>query len=108
MEFGKLTGIEVSVIGVDNRALGTTITAAGLLNAADIIKHLAGTGYGSLVILPLKAFDHPDRISLDDYTPQQVSDRLQVNVALAESMGDVWDAVTGTSSLFYTPSGEQE
>ncbi|MGB3714861.1 MAG: DUF512 domain-containing protein [Candidatus Promineifilaceae bacterium] len=104
MEFGKLIGIEVSVQGVTNRALGRTITVAGLLNAADIIEHLAETGYGSLVILPLKAFDHPDRISLDDYTPQQVSDRLQANVALAESMGDVWDAVTGASSLFYTPS----
>ncbi len=107
-EFEKLAGINVSVQGVINRALGRTITVAGLLNAADIIAHLAETGYGSLVILPLKAFDHPDRISLDDYTPQQVADRLQANVALAESMGDVWDAVTGTSSLFYTPSGQKE
>ncbi len=105
MEFRELTGIEVVVQGVANRVLGRTITVAGLLNAVDIIEHLAETGYGSLVILPVKAFDHPDRISLDDYTPQQVADRLQVNVALAESMGDVWDAVTGTSSLFYTPSG---
>jgi NifB/MoaA-like Fe-S oxidoreductase len=105
LEFGELTGIEVSVQGVENRVLGRTITVAGLLNAVDIIEHLAETGYGSLVILPVKAFDHPDRISLDDYTPQQVADRLQVNVALAESMGDVWDALTGTSSLFYTPSG---
>jgi putative radical SAM enzyme (TIGR03279 family) len=105
VEFRKLTGIEVTVHGVTNRALGRTITVAGLLNAADIIEHLAKTGYGSLVVLPLKAFDHPDRISLDDYTPQQVADRLQVDVALAESMGDVWDAVKGNSSLFYTPSG---
>jgi putative radical SAM enzyme (TIGR03279 family) len=107
-EFGRLSGITVSVQGVTNKALGRTITVAGLLNAADIIAHLAESGYGSLVILPFKAFDHPDRISLDNYTPQQVADQLKTDVALAESMGDVWDAVSGTSSLYYSPVKEAE
>jgi len=104
-EFGKLAGVKVIVQGVTNNALGKTITAAGLLNAVDMIEHLENTGYGSLVVLPYKAFDHPDQISLDDYTPQRVADRLRVPVALDETMGDVWDAVTGKSSLMFPPSG---
>jgi putative radical SAM enzyme (TIGR03279 family) len=105
-EFGELVGVKVSVQGVTNQALGRTITVAGLLNAADIIEHLEGMEYGSLVVLPIIAFDHPDRISLDDQTPQQVADQLHVTVALAESMGDVWDAMLGKTSLLFKPSSE--
>ncbi|HET6446602.1 MAG TPA: DUF512 domain-containing protein [candidate division Zixibacteria bacterium] len=105
-DFGELLGVKVSVQGVTNQALGRTITVAGLLNVRDIIEHLEGTEHGSLVILPIIAFDHPDRISLDDQTPQQVADQLQVTVALAESMGDVWDAMLGKSSLVFKPSSE--
>ncbi len=103
-EFGELVGVEVSVQGVQNRALGKSITVAGLLNAIDIIEHLEEIGYGSLIILPYNTFDHPQRISLDDYSPQQVADRLGVSVALAETMGDVWDALNGYSTLVWSPA----
>ena len=102
--FGELIGIEVSAVGVPNRALGRSITVAGLLNAVDIIEHLEEIGYGSLVILPYNAFDHPQRISLDDYSPQHVADQLGVTVALAETMGDVWDAINGDSTLVCSPA----
>jgi putative radical SAM enzyme (TIGR03279 family) len=104
-DFGELAGIEVSVVGVVNKALGRSITVAGLLNAADIVEHLEKSGYGSLVILPYITFDHPQRISLDDVSPQQVADRLGVTVALAETMGDVWDAINGDSALVRSPLG---
>lgn len=100
-EFAGLTELDVSVRAIDNTTLGHSITVAGLLMAADIVDQLQGVEAGSLVVLPIKAFDHPQMISLDDVSPQEVADRLQVSVALAESMGDVWDSLIGSSSLLY-------
>jgi putative radical SAM enzyme (TIGR03279 family) len=100
-EFADLVELDVSVRAIDNNTLGHSITVAGLLMAADIVDQLQSLEAGSLVVLPSKAFDHPQMISLDDVSPQEVADRLQVSVALAESMGDVWDALIGNSSLLY-------
>jgi putative radical SAM enzyme (TIGR03279 family) len=94
-EFSEISGIETEVIGVVNGALGDSITVAGLLNASDIIAALRESGYGDLVVLPYNAFDHPDRISLDNVTPMKVAESLGVHVALAQTMGDVLDAVIG-------------
>ena len=102
-QFEKLIDIKASVESVNNHALGSTITVAGLLNGSDIIAHLENSGFGDLVVLPYRTFDHPKRISLDDVSPQQIADRLVVPVALAETMGDVWDALSGTSTLIFQP-----
>ncbi|KPK02701.1 MAG: hypothetical protein AMJ56_20680, partial [Anaerolineae bacterium SG8_19] len=56
-----------------------------------------------LILLPRIAFDHPDLISLDDITPQEIANRLGRPVALADQMGDVWDALVGRSKLIFHP-----
>jgi hypothetical protein len=48
-------------------------------------------------------FDHPDTISLDDLSPQDVANQLNRPVALADTMGDVWDAIIGQSRVVYQP-----
>jgi putative radical SAM enzyme (TIGR03279 family) len=103
-DFSALTGIPVSVETVVNQRLGETITAAGLLMAEDIVAHLQHSGCGELVVLPRVVFDHPDLVSLDDLSPQEVANRLSRPVALADVMGDVWDAVTGQSAVLYRPA----
>ena len=60
-------------------------------------------GYGDLIILPRVMFDHPDRISLDDLSPQDMANRFQRPVALADTMGDVWDALIGESAVMFWP-----
>ncbi|MDT8305303.1 MAG: DUF512 domain-containing protein [Anaerolineae bacterium] len=99
--FASITGATVDVVPVVNRRLGDTITVAGLLMAADIIAALKENGYGDLVVLPRVVFDHPDVISLDDKTPTSVARELGVPVALADTMGDVWDALIGQSSVIF-------
>ncbi|GIK58973.1 MAG: DUF512 domain-containing protein [Chloroflexi bacterium] len=101
--FAQLTSVSVSVLPVVNERLGATITVAGLLMAKDVLNQLAAAGYGDLVILPRVMFDHPDRISLDDLSPQDVANRLQRPVALADTMGDVWDALIGESAVMFWP-----
>jgi NifB/MoaA-like Fe-S oxidoreductase len=71
--------------------------------AEDVIAYLQEVGYGDLIVLPRVMFDHPDIISLDDLAPQEVANRLKRPIALADTMGDVWDAVTSVSRVVFDP-----
>ena len=102
-EFAGLTGVKIQVQPIINERLGDTITAAGLLMAEDVLAQLKTAGYGDLVVLPRIIFDHPDVISLDDRTPQSVADELGRPVALADLMGDIWDALVGQSVVVFRP-----
>jgi hypothetical protein len=48
-------------------------------------------------------FDHPDRIALDDISPQDIANRLNIPIALADTLGDVWDALIGQSQVVFRP-----
>lgn len=101
--FAQLAHVEVEVTSVPNARLGESITVAGLLMADDVLAHLKVTGYGDIVVLPRVMFDHPDIISLDDLAPQDVANRLRRPIALADTMGDVWDVLTGESRVLFEP-----
>ncbi|MFN2125979.1 MAG: DUF512 domain-containing protein [Candidatus Promineifilaceae bacterium] len=106
-KFSELTQVPTEVIAVINKRLGDTITVAGLLMAEDVIAYLQGIECGDLIVLPRVMFDHPDIISLDDLTPQEVADTLNQPVALADTMGDIWDAVTGVSQVLFNPGSRK-
>lgn len=101
--FATETGLQIDVVQMVNRHLGDSITVAGLLMGKDILDYLLQNGYGDLVILPRVMFDHPDNISLDDITPQYLANALSRPIALADLMGDVWDAVNSNSSVMFYP-----
>jgi len=103
-EFARIGGVNAKVLPVTNRKLGDTITAAGLLMGEDILYRLGSTDPGEVVVLPRVAFDHPDTITLDNLSPQEIADRLGRPVALADGMGDVLDVLTGRSRLMFHPS----
>lgn len=105
-ELAQIIGIPVQVLPAINRRLGETITVSGLLMAEDVIAQLEETRYSDLVVLPRIMFDHPDVISLDDLTPMQVAKRLNCTIALADSMGDVWDALIGQSKVVFDPGAD--
>jgi putative radical SAM enzyme (TIGR03279 family) len=95
-EFAGLTGVKANVVAVVNRALGETITVAGLLMGRDVINQLQEHRLGELVILPRVMFDHPLGIALDDLSPDQIAQALDRPVALADGMHDVWNTITTT------------
>ncbi len=103
VQFQALTGVQLSVREIKNEKLGGTITTAGLLMGADVLEQLKASGVGDLVLLPRVMFDHPDRIALDDLSPQDIANQLGVPVILADTMGDVWDALIGASQVVYQP-----
>jgi putative radical SAM enzyme (TIGR03279 family) len=102
-ELKAAIGLELDVLPAVNLHLGDSITVAGLLMGDDIVRQLQEAGYGDLVVLPRVMFDHPDTITLDDLSPQEVADKLGRPVALADTLGDVWDALTGQSRVVYRP-----
>jgi NifB/MoaA-like Fe-S oxidoreductase len=102
-EFSQLTGAKVTVLPITNERLGPSITTAGLLMAGDALNQLRAAEFGDLIVLPRVMFDHPDTISLDDLSPQDVANQLNRPVALADTMGDVWDAIIGQSRVVYQP-----
>lgn len=102
-QFANLTGAEVTVREINNERLGGTITTAGLLMGQDVLAQLKAAGVGDLVLLPRVMFDHPDRIALDDLSPQDIANQLGKPVVLADTMGDVWDALIGASQVIYQP-----
>lgn len=106
-ELSASTGLQVEALGVVNTKLGEGITVAGLLMGEDVIaactEHASQGLLGDLVVLPRIMFDHPDGISLDDVSPRKIAVALNRSVALADQMGDVLDALNGTSKLVFTP-----
>jgi putative radical SAM enzyme (TIGR03279 family) len=103
-EMADLIGCEIEVFPVSNARLGDTITVAGLLMGHDVLNSLTTINIGDLLVLPRVMFDHPDTISLDDLSPQEMADQLNRPIALADSLGDVWDALLGESSLIFRPT----
>jgi NifB/MoaA-like Fe-S oxidoreductase len=108
VQFQTLTGANVTVQEIKNERLGGTITVAGLLMGQDVLQQLKAAKLGDLVLLPRVMFDHPDRIALDDISPQDVANQLGKPVILADTMGDVWDALIGQSQVVYQPGKPAE
>lgn len=103
-EFAQLTGAIAQVVIILNEKLGHTITVAGLLMGQDVIEQLEKTAeLGDILLLPRVMFDHPDRVALDDISPQDIANKFGRAVILADTMGDVWDALIGQSQLVYQP-----
>ena len=107
-QFTRLTGTTVTVEPVVNQKLGETITVAGLLMGSDVLNHLQAAGYGDVIVLPRVMFDHPERIALDNISPQEMANQLKRPVALADTMGDVWDVLTGQSQVTFEPGARSE
>ena len=105
-EFEDLTGIKMSVIPIENERLGRSISVAGLLMGEDVLAQLASVECGDLVIIPNRMFGVFELVTLDDVGPQQMADRIQRPLALADLMGDVWDAITGKSSVIFMHQSE--
>ncbi|NJL93877.1 MAG: DUF512 domain-containing protein [Anaerolineae bacterium] len=107
-ELAAQTGLALEVLAVENRKLGETITAAGLLMGEDVLLALqALPDPGQLIVLPRVMFDHPEGVSLDDVSPLAIAKALNRPVALADWMGDVLDALVGQNKLTFLPDQAQ-
>ena len=88
-EMSALTGIDASVVPVENAFFGPRVTVSGLLTGGDIIETLRGRELGDLVVLPRHALNHAGTLFLDDATPADVSAALSTPVAFASTLSEL-------------------
>ncbi|MCX6023996.1 MAG: DUF512 domain-containing protein [Chloroflexi bacterium] len=75
-EFAALTGVRTELIPVTNQFFGATISASGLLTAADIRAALEGRELGQVVAAPRLAVDDAGERFLDDVSPEELEKSL--------------------------------
>ncbi len=80
-------GLRVHVNAIRNDFFGERITVTGLLTGQDIIAQLKGTELGEELLLPQNVLRSGERVLLDDYTVEDISDALQVPVNIVKSSG---------------------
>lgn len=91
--FGKI-GVQFEVVPVVNRLFGETVTVAGLLGGDEVIATLRDRPVlGDLVCLPRAMFDESGARTLDDLTPADFESALGRRVLVAETMGELLDAI---------------
>lgn len=80
-------GLRVHVNAIRNDFFGERITVTGLLTGQDIIAQLKDTRLGEELLLPQNVLRSGERVLLDDYTVDDISDTLQVPVNIVKSSG---------------------
>jgi putative radical SAM enzyme (TIGR03279 family) len=72
----KISGLEIKVYQVPNHFYGPSIVVSGLLVGRDIYNHLKNKNLGDYIVLPPRVLNH-DGLFLDDWTVEQLEDKLQ-------------------------------
>jgi putative radical SAM enzyme (TIGR03279 family) len=94
-EFTDITGIAVTVHGLENGFFGPRVNVSGLLVAQDIERQLRGRDLGDLAVLPRYALDYTGGRFLDDGTPAELQRALGVPLAFASTPREVLQILDG-------------
>jgi len=79
-EFNEITGSQLEVIRVENRLFGPTVTVSGLMVGEDVVEALRGQSWEGLVVIPRVMLDSSGRLTLDDFTVEEMEERLGAKV----------------------------
>ena len=82
--------LHINVYPIRNNFFGDNITVAGLLTATDIIAQLKGKDLGDELLFPACALRADGDLFLDDKTPQDVSNELNVKTTPTEDEGELF------------------
>ena len=93
----EATGADLTLVPVENRWFGPSVTVSGLLTGADLVAALAGRDLGARVCIPRAMLDEAGVRTLDDLTVAELADRLGAPVHPVASMSDVLDALESAS-----------
>jgi putative radical SAM enzyme (TIGR03279 family) len=75
---------EVTVVPIENRFFGASVTVAGLLTGSDLLHGLQGRELGGRVLIPSAMLRHGGEVLLDDMTVAELSEKLGVPVVPVE------------------------
>ncbi len=84
----RIEGLEIDVYKIINNFFGETITVSGLLTGKDISEQLVGKDPGDLLLFPGNALRSGGDLFLDDMSPEELSQKLNVPVAPSRDSGE--------------------
>lgn len=87
LAMAKFEGLTVDVVKVHNEFFGETVTVAGLLTGADLIKQLENIKFGDALLIPAVSLRNERDKFLDDVTIEELSERLGIKVVFVENDG---------------------
>ncbi|WP_303721096.1 DUF512 domain-containing protein [Malonomonas rubra] len=91
------TGVELSVLAVENRFFGSDVTVTGLLTGTDLIEQLQRHDLGQGLLLPDVMLKEGERLLLDDLSVEDLEKALEVPVVVVES--SPWGVLEGLEAL---------
>lgn len=84
----KFKGLTVNVLKIENEYFGSTVTVAGLITGRDLKKQLENKKLGDVLLIPRVSLRSEGDKFLDDVTPEEISEYLNVKVLSVENNGD--------------------
>lgn len=81
------TDLRIHVYPIKNTFFGESITVSGLITGRDIVNQLKNKELGQKLILPVSMFKAGERIFLDDYTLEEVTRKLKIDIEIAQIDG---------------------
>lgn len=81
------TNVNCSVIAIENRFFGPTVTVSGLVTGGDIIAQLKGKSYAKELVIPCNMLRYERDLFLDGISVEELEKALGVKVSIGEKEG---------------------
>ncbi|MGI6587682.1 MAG: DUF512 domain-containing protein [Peptococcia bacterium] len=75
-----IRGLKIAIKAIPNSFFGATVTVAGLLTGSCLLAGLKGIKKGSVVFVPATMMQSGDGKFLDDWTPSEIAEILDIQV----------------------------
>ena len=83
----QVEGLTVHVYEIINHFFGESVTVAGLLTGQDMLAQLTGRELGDQLIIPENTLRADEAMFLDDMTPDELSEKLNVPIRAGKNNG---------------------
>ena len=83
----QVEGLTVHVYEIVNHFFGESVTVAGLLTGQDMLAQLTGRELGDQLIIPENTLRADEAMFLDDMTPAELSEKLNVPIRAGKNNG---------------------
>jgi putative radical SAM enzyme (TIGR03279 family) len=88
--------LKINLYKITNDFFGENITVTGLLTGQDIANQLEGKNLGQVLFLSSNMFKSDEDILVDDYSKENLSLKLGVDIEIVENSGDLFlDRILG-------------
>ncbi|MFY9175414.1 MAG: DUF512 domain-containing protein [Peptococcia bacterium] len=80
---GQIKNLNIELKVIENRFFGSSVTVTGLLTGSCLLEGLKEIPPGSRVVIPQVMLEQQENRFLDNLTPEQVADKLQIELIIA-------------------------